>query len=74
MRKAQEDISAKPAKLISKDLNIAKNLENDNSWIQATFPIKLGLGLRDVNKLYYPALLGTLLINYPYLYFQNQQV
>jgi hypothetical protein len=36
------------------------NLENDNSWIQATLPIKLGgLGLRDVNKLCYPAFLGS---------------
>jgi hypothetical protein len=36
------------------------NFENDNSWIQATLPIKLGgLGLRDVNKLCYPAFLGS---------------
>jgi hypothetical protein len=43
---------------VSKFCNV--NLENDNSWIQATLPIKLGaLGLRDVNKLCYPAFLGS---------------
>jgi hypothetical protein len=43
---------------VSKICNV--NLENDNSWIQATLPIKLGgLGLRDVNKLCHPAFLGS---------------